>query len=184
MNPLLDFSGLPRFSDFKPADVAPAVEQLLTENRALIARVAADQAVPDWDNFVGPLEDANERLHRAWGQVGHLNAVMNSPELREAYNSTLPKITQYYTELGQHEGLYGKFKALRASAAYAQLSTAQKKIIDNEVRDFRLGGAELRPDQRPRYTEIRDQLSMLGSRFSDNLRHHGEPTRTLIGVTV
>ena len=72
MNPLLDFSGLPRFSDFKPADVAPAVEQLLTENRALIARVAADQSAPDWDNFVGPLEDANEHLHRAWGQVGHL----------------------------------------------------------------------------------------------------------------
>jgi len=78
MNPLLDISGLPRFSDFKPVDVAPAVDQLLSENRALIARIAADRAAPDWDNFVGPLEDANERLHRAWGQVGHLNAVVNS----------------------------------------------------------------------------------------------------------
>ena len=169
MNPLLDFSGLPRFSDFKPADVAPAVEQLLIENRALITRVAADPSAPGWENFVGPLEDANERLHRAWGQVGHLNAVVNSAQLREAYNATLPKITQYYTELGQHEGLYAKFKALRASPAYASLSAAQKKIVDNEVRDFRLGGAELTADKRPRYTEIRDQLSMLGSRFSDNL---------------
>jgi oligopeptidase A len=169
MNPLLDFSGLPRFADFKPACVAPAVDQLLAENRALIAQLAADAAAPAWDNFVGPLEDANERLHRAWGQVGHLNAVMNSPELREAYNSALPKITQYHTELGQHEGLYRKFKALRAGSAFAALSPAQQKIIDNEVRDFRLGGADLPAAGKQRYTEISDRLSMLTSRFSDNL---------------
>ncbi|MBX9903446.1 MAG: M3 family metallopeptidase [Burkholderiales bacterium] len=169
MNPLLDFSGLPRFADFKPAHVAPAIDQLLEENRALIAGLAADPAAPAWNNFVGPLEDANERLHRAWGQVGHLNAVMNSPELREAYNAVLPKITQYYTELGQHEGLYRKFKALRATAGFSALSPAQQKIIDNEVRDFRLGGAELPAAGKQRYTEISDRLSMLTSRFSDNL---------------
>jgi oligopeptidase A len=169
MNPLLDFSGLPRFADFKPAHVAPAIDQLLQENRALIARLAADTTAPAWNNFVGPLEDANERLHRAWGQVGHLNAVMNSPELREAYNAVLPVITQYYTELGQHEGLYRKFKALRASAEFSALSPAQQKIVDNEVRDFRLGGAELPPAGKQRYTEISDRLSMLTSRFSDNL---------------
>lgn len=178
MNPLLDFSGLPRFADFKPAHVAPAIDQLLEENRALIARIAADTATPDWNNFVGPLEDANERLHRAWGQVGHLNAVMNSPELREAYNAVLPKITQYYTELGQHEGLYRKFKALRAAkqvplggagGGFSALSPAQQKIIDNEIRDFRLGGADLPAAGKQRYTEISDRLSMLTSRFSDNL---------------
>jgi oligopeptidase A len=169
MNPLLDFSGLPRFADFKPEHVAPAVEQLLAENRGLITRLAAESAAPTWDNFVGPLEDANERLHRAWGQVGHLNAVMNSPQLREVYNANLPKITQYYTELGQHEGLYRKFKALHASTGFAALSAAQKKIVDNELRDFRLGGAELSADRKQRYTEIRDRLSTLGSRFSDNL---------------
>ncbi len=178
MNPLLDFSGLPRFADFKPAHVAPAIEQLLQENRALITRLAADTAAPAWDNFVGPLEDANERLHRAWGQVGHLNAVMNSPELREAYNATLPKVTQYHTELGQHEGLCRKFKALRAAkqvplgdagAEFSALDPAQKKIVDNEVRDFRLGGADLPAADKKRHTEISDRLSMLTSRFSDNL---------------
>ncbi|MDP1671804.1 MAG: M3 family metallopeptidase [Burkholderiales bacterium] len=169
MNPLLDFSGLPRFADFQPAHVAPAIDQLLAENRALIEGLAADTATSTWENFAGPLEDANERLHRAWGQVGHLNAVMNSPELREAYNTALPKITQYHTELGQHEGLYRKFKALRAGAAWAVLSPAQKKIVDNELRDFRLGGAELPPKGKQRYSEISDRLSMLTSRFSDNL---------------
>src|SRR5688572_3625653 len=135
MNPLLDFSGLPRFSDFKTDYVSSAVDTLLAENRALIARVAGPDVPPTWDDFVDPLEDAHERLGRAWGQVGHLNAVMNSPELREVYNANLPKITQYYTEVSQHQGLYSKFKALRASAEYEALTPAQRRIVENELRD-------------------------------------------------
>src|SRR5262249_15832080 len=112
MNPLLDFSGLPRFADFKPELVTPAVHQLLSGTRALVERVAPPGVAATWQDLVEPLEDANERLGRAWGVVGHLNAVMNSPELREAYNSNLPKVTQYYTALSQHAGLYARFKAL------------------------------------------------------------------------
>ena len=169
MNPLLDFSGLPRFADFKPEFVAPAVDQLLAENRAVVERVAAPVAAPTWADFVRPLEDANERLHRAWGVVGHLNAVMNSPELREAYNANLAKVTQYYTELGQHEGLHARFKALRADPGFGALTRAQKKIVENELRDFRLGGADLPPEQKNRFKAINERLSQLSSRFSDNL---------------
>jgi len=169
MNPLLDFSGLPRFAEFKPSWVTPAVEALLAENRALIERVAAPGTPATWRHFVQPLEEANERLHRAWGVVGHLNAVMNSPELREAYNSNLPKVTQYYTDLGQHPGLHARFKALRDGPGFAGLARAQRKIIENELRDFRLGGAELPPAQKARFKEISERLSQLSSRFSDNL---------------
>ena len=169
MNPLLDFTGLPRFAEIKPEHVAPAIEQLIAENRALIARLLADSALPAWQNFVAPMEDANERLSRAWGPVGHLNAVMNSPELREVYNATLPVITQYYAELGQNLALFDKFKALRNSPEYNGLSAARKKIIENELRDFRLGGAELPDEQKARYLEIQERLSELSSRFSDNL---------------
>ncbi len=169
MNPLLDFSGLPRFAEFKPEHVAPAIDRLLTDNRALVARLAAPEVPATWNEFVDPLEDANERLGRAWGVVGHLNAVMNSPELREVYNANLPKITQYYTELGQHEGLFAKFKALHGSPGFAALSRAQRKIVENELRDFRLGGAELPAERKARFMAIRERLSELGSRFSDNL---------------
>ncbi|HZP86320.1 MAG TPA: M3 family metallopeptidase [Burkholderiales bacterium] len=168
-NPLLDFSGLPRFADIKPEHVTPAVDTLLTENRALVERLASSDAAPDWDSFVAPLDDANERLSRAWGQVGHLNAVMNSPALREAYNGNLPRISQYYTELSQDERLYTKYKAIRASDAFARLTREQKKIIENELRDFRLGGAELPPEQKVRFKAIRERLDQLGSRFSDNV---------------
>ncbi len=168
-NPLLDFSGLPRFAEIKPKHVAPAIEQLLDENRALVTRLLADDVPSTWDDFVLPMEDANERLSRAWGPVGHLNAVMNSPELREAYNATLPKITQYYAELGQNLALFKKFKALRDSAEFETLSGARKKVIENELRDFRLGGAELPEDKKARYLEVQERLAELSSRFSDNL---------------
>jgi len=169
MNPLLDFSGLPRFADFKPEYVTPAVDQLLQENRALIERLVADDVAATWRDFVEPFEDANERLGRAWGQVGHLNAVMNSPELRETYNANLPRITQYYSELSQHQGLFRKFKALHADTGFAALAPAQRKIIENELRDFRRGGAELPDEKKTRFMAIRERLSQLSSRFGDNL---------------
>jgi oligopeptidase A len=169
VNPLLDFSGLPRFTEIKPEHVAPAIEQLLADNRMLITRLLNDSASPTWQNFVAPMEDANERVSRAWGPVGHLNAVMNSPELREVYNATLPVITQYYAELGQNLALFDKFKALRNSPEFEGLSAARKKIIENELRDFRLGGAELPEDKKARYLQIQERLAELSSRFSDNL---------------
>src|SRR5688572_33324677 len=137
MNPLLDFSALPRFADIKVEHVTPAVDTLLAECKAVIEHVEADTTPATWHDFIEPLENANERLGRAWGQVGHLNAVMNSPELREVYNANLPKITQYYSELSQHQGLYEKFKALRNSAEFERLSAAQRRVIENELRDFR-----------------------------------------------
>src|SRR2546423_7443966 len=145
MNPLLDFSGLPRFSEVKPEHVSPAIDALLAEARG--ATDAATQAPPNWNEFVAPLEDANERLGRAWGQVAHLHAVMDSPQLREAYNANLPKLTQYWTELGQNQQLFEKYQALAASAEYMTLGSARRRIIDNALRDFRLGGAELAPEK-------------------------------------
>ena len=79
MNPLLNFSGLPRFEDIRTEHITSAVAQLLIENRTLVASVREDTVAPTWDNFVQPITDANERLSRAWGQVSHLNAVVNTP---------------------------------------------------------------------------------------------------------
>ena len=144
MNPLLDFSGLPRFADFRPEHVTPAVDELLAHCRQVVNDCVADAAASSWANFVAPMEDANEKLSRAWGQVSHLHSVMDSPELREVYNENLPKITQYYAELGQHEGLFRKFKALKQADAFASLNRAQKKIVENELRDFQIGRASCR----------------------------------------
>ena len=168
-NPLLDFSGLPRFAEIKNEHITPAIETLLKENRTVIEKVRADDHVPTWQTFVQPMVDANERLSRAWGQVSHLNAVMNSPQLREIYNENLPVITQFYAELSQDLLLFEKLKQLRASAEFDHLTSTQKKIIDNELRDFRLGGAELPSDKKQRFLQIQEELSKLSSKFNDNL---------------
>jgi len=169
MNPLLDFSGLPRFAEFRPEHVAPAVDQLLAEARRAMNRAAAPDTPLEWDAFVAPLEDANERLSRAWGQVSHLHAVMDSPPLREAYNANLPKITQYYTELGQNEALFRKYRALRAAPAFDALGAPRKAIVEHALRDFRLGGAELPPEKKSRFAEIQEEAARCSAKFSQNL---------------
>ncbi len=169
MNPLLDFSGLPRFSEFQTDQVTPALDQLLAENQELIARLEADPQPPTWDGFVAPLDDANERLRRSWGQVAHMNAVMNSPALRETYNANLPRVTEYFTGLSQNEALFRKYKALRVSPDFEELTRAQKKVIENELRDFRLGGAELPSEQKLRFKQVAERLAELSSKFNDNV---------------
>jgi oligopeptidase A len=167
MNPLLDFSGLPRFSELKPEHVAPALDQLLAEGRA--AAQAASNVPATWRDFVQPLEDANERIGRAWGQVSHLHAVLDSPQLREVYNANLPRVTQYWTELAQNPVLFSKYRELQRSPEYQALSPARRKIVDNALRDFRLSGAELPLEGKQRFAEIQEELSKLAAKFSENV---------------
>jgi oligopeptidase A len=166
-NPLLDFSGLPRFPEIVPEHIAPAVDQLLDDARSAMRQ--AEEARATWERFVRPLEDATERLSRAWGQVEHLHGVLDSPALREAYNAALPKITQFWTELGQNQRLFDKYRELKASPEFAALAPARKKLVDNALRDFRLGGAELPAEKKPRYAAIQDELASLSAKFSENV---------------
>ncbi|HSH54211.1 MAG TPA: M3 family metallopeptidase [Methylotenera sp.] len=168
-NPLLHFSGLPKFEEVKAEHVSPAIEHLLSEARATIKTLIASEDAVSWDNFAAKLEDMEEKISRAWSQVGHMNAVVNSPELREAYNDNLSKLTDFYADLGQDERLYAKFRALRASSQFDSLTSSQKKIVENELRDFRLGGAELPADQKVRFKAIQEELSKLSAKFEENV---------------
>ncbi len=168
-NPLLDFTDLPRFSDVRAEHVEPAMDQLIAEGREAIERLARLEAAPTWESIVEPLDDANERLARAWGQVTHLNAVLSSPELREAHNAALPRVTQFFAEQGQDQRLHAAFKAIAASPGFAALPPARRRHVDNALRDFRLGGAELPAPQKTRFLEIQEEIARLGSRFQDNV---------------
>lgn len=168
-NPLLDFSGLPKFNQLKAEHVSPAIDYLLSASRAAIEKLATADETVTWDNFASKLEDIEERLSRAWSQVGHINAVVNSPELREAYNENLSKLTDFYADLSQDERLYAKYRSLRNSSHFNTLNDAQKKIVENELRDFRLGGAELPAAQKARFKEIQEELSKLSSKFEENV---------------
>jgi oligopeptidase A len=168
-NALLDFSGLPRFDAITPADVQPAISQLLEQSRALVERLTDENVPATWAEFSAPLTDGIERLSRAWGIVGHVHSVNDVPEWREAYNALLPEVSRFYAELGQNLSLFAKYKAIRQSAEFSTLTLAQRKIIDNEIRDFRLSGAELPEDKKPRFQAIQEELASLSAKFSENL---------------
>ena len=168
-NPLADLASLPRFAAIRPEHVVPAIDQLVAEGRAAVERLAAQVGEPTWDGFVEALASANERVARAWALASHLNAVVNSPALREAYNAALPKVTQFFTEQGQDLRLFGRYKALAASPGFAKLSAAKRRLVDNELRDFRLGGAELPEAGKARFKQLQEELAALSSRFQDNV---------------
>jgi oligopeptidase A len=168
-NPLLHFSGLPKFNEIKPEHVSPAIDSLISEGRTLVDTLATSPDSPTWNNFALQLEDFSEKLSRSWSQVGHMNSVVNSPELREAYNDNLAKLTDFYSDLSQDERLYAKYKAMQTSPEFAQLSPTQQTIINHEVRDFKLGGAELPTEQKARFKTVSEELSKLGSKFEENI---------------
>jgi oligopeptidase A len=168
-NPLLDFSDLPRFDAIRTEHVTPAVDRLLADARATVESVATTADAPAWDTLVEPLTESLDRLQRAWGAVQHLNAVVNTPELRDAYNANLPKIIAFYTDLAQDLRLYAKYRALRDDAAFTALDAAQRKLIDNELRDFRLGGAELSDADKATYKALQEELADLSTRFEEHL---------------
>ena len=168
-NPLLDFSDLPRFDLIQPEHVKPAITQLLADGRALVDRLTADSTPATWADFAGALSEGLEGFGRAWGVVGHLHSVNDVPAWREAYNEMLPEVSRFYTELGQNLKLFDKYRALKQSPEYATLSTERRKIVDNEIRDFRLGGAELPEDQKPLFQAIMEELSQLSAKFSENI---------------
>ncbi len=168
-NPLLDFSGLPRFDAILPEHVSPAIDQLIGDASAVVAGLEVAHGEVSWENFVIPLENATERLARAWGIVDHLNNVVDTPELRAVYNENQPRLTEFWTALSQNEALFAKYKAIKASAAYAALSPARQKILENELRNFRLGGAELPADKKTRFAAIQEQHAAVSTRFSENV---------------
>ncbi|MBH8581615.1 oligopeptidase A [Bisbaumannia pacifica] len=170
-NPLLETHELPPFGQILPDHVVPAIEELLSENREAIERlvVRAEQEPPTWESLAAPLESLNDRLSQAWSPVSHLNATMNSEALREAYQACLAQLSDYSTWLGQHEGLFRAYQALKDSPAFTRLDQAQQRSIDNSLRDFRLAGVDLPPAQKQRYGEIQSRLSELSNRFSNQV---------------
>ncbi|MEZ9979303.1 oligopeptidase A [Vibrio cyclitrophicus] len=168
-NPLLTFTDLPPFSQIKPEHVKPAVEQVIEACRNKIEQVLEGNTSPSWDNLVAPIEEVDDRLGRIWSPVSHMNSVVNSDELREAYESCLPVLSEYGTWVGQHKGLFEAYKTIKASEAFSALNRAQQKTITDALRDFELSGIGLPADEQHRYGEISKRQSELGSQFSNNV---------------
>ena len=168
-NPLLDTPDLPAFDRIDPSHVEPAIDRILEDNRRAIADRLDTGAPYSWDNFVAPMEALEDRLDRAWSPVSHLNAVVNTPELRQAYEACLPKLSDYATELGQNEALFAAYREVSKRDDFADLSVEQRRVVENALRDFRLAGVDLPPAEKARYKTLKSELSQLTTRFANNL---------------
>jgi oligopeptidase A len=168
-NPLLNSSGLPRFTAIKPEHIEPALDVTLAYNRAAIDDLLKANPTPTWDNVLRPLEDLHDGLQRMWSPARHLHAVADDDALRAAYSACLPKLSDYATELGQHEGLYQAYRRVADGPEYETLGVAERKIIDNALRDFRLSGIEASAADKQRIKEIKQRLSQLQTRFEEHV---------------
>lgn len=175
-NPLLDMlqsesdaALLPPFAHIKPNHIEPAIDYILDSNRKQLVELLELGEGFSWNNFVQPLEEMSDRLQRVWSPVSHMNSVVNSDELREAYNKCLPKLSDYSTELGQNEKLFQAYQSIANSPLFSELDIAQQKIINNELRDFHLSGVDLAADKKQRFKEIKQQLSKLKTQFEENI---------------
>ncbi|MCU7906758.1 MAG: oligopeptidase A [Candidatus Thiodiazotropha sp. (ex Epidulcina cf. delphinae)] len=166
-NALLAMQGLPAFSSIIPEMVEPAVDRLLQENRQAVEHLLNSQTEYSWESLIEPLEKAEDRLHRTWSPVSHLNAVVNNNALRTVYNACLPKLSEYATEMGQNNKLCEAYKQVANQAE--DLDRAQKKLLENALLEFRLSGVDLAPEKQLRFKEISRELSQLTTRFEENL---------------
>ena len=169
-NPLITFGrGIPAYAEVKPEHINSAISYLLKEAEAAVHKATDTNTPCTWNALAEPLEDATESLGRSWSVISHLNSVADTPELRAAYGEMLPQVTAFFSSLSQNLALYDKFKVIQNSSEFSKLSTAQKKVIENALRDFRLGGAELTDAQKPRFAQIQDEQAILGKAFSDHV---------------
>ena len=167
-NPLLNLTGLPPFSRIRPEHVGPAIDRLLAEGRALVHELLDLKGPPyTWAGLIQPLEEQEDRLNRAWSPVSHMNAVVNTEEMRKAYNACLPKLSEYATEMGHNQRLHAAYKAI--AEGHEALDQAQRKVLENALRDFHLAGVDLPPEKKARFKEISQELSRLASKYEENL---------------
>lgn len=167
-NTLLNLGDEPRFNDIRTEDIRPALEAAMAEARERIAAVKAEPEAT-WLNTVEALTDITERVGRIWGVVSHLNSVVDTPELRAQYNELMPEVTAFFTEIGQDIELYGRFKAIKASAAFAKLDAAQQTKLEHDLRDFVLSGAELPPEAQAEFAALQTESAQLGAQFAQNV---------------
>ena len=168
-NPLLSQAQLPAFASIRPEHIEPAMTELLAQAEAALELATSDATPADYDALSATLGVATERLGHAWGAVGHLNAVANSPELREAYNAMLPAVTEFFTRQGADERLYAKYKAIAASQAAASLNPARQQALKHWLRDFVLSGAELQGEAKLRFAAIQERSAELSQKFSEHV---------------
>jgi len=149
-SPLLNIKDLPEFSKIKAEQIEPALDQLLAQGRKLTKKLLEENTEYSWENLIHPLELMDNQIERMWSPVSHLNGVLNTPELRDAYTACLPKLSEYSTEIGQNKALFLAMQQIQSNQEVLNLDSAQKKSLEDSLKGFRLSGVDLPDDKKQR----------------------------------
>ena len=168
-SPLLNIKDPADYPTLKPEHIEPALDELLKEGRALTKKLLAENTQYTWDNLIHPLELSDNEFERMWSPVSHMNGVVNTPELRDAYTACLPKLSEYSTEMGQNKELFDALQQIQDNQDALGLDSAQRKSLENSLKGFRLSGVNLPDAEKKRYGEISTALSTITSKYSDNV---------------
>ncbi|MEH6454997.1 MAG: M3 family metallopeptidase, partial [Cocleimonas sp.] len=168
-NPLLDIADLPNFPEINANHIEPALDKLLKASRELTESLLKDNSEYTWDNLIEPLEKSDNQLERMWSPISHMNGVVNTTELRDAYNACLPKLSEYSTEMGQNRALFDAIQQIQDNQDALGLDDAQRKSIEDSLKGFRLSGVDLDDEKKQRYGDISSELSTITSNYSDNV---------------
>ncbi len=168
-SPLLNIKDLPDYKQIKPEHIEPALDHLLKQGRALTKKLLAENSQYSWDNLIHPLEELDNEMERMWSPISHMNGVVNTPELRDAYTACLPKLSEYSTEMGQNKALFEALQQIQDKQDTLNLDSAQRKSLEDSLKGFRLSGVNLADDKKQRYAEISKELATLTSKYSDNV---------------
>jgi oligopeptidase A len=166
-NPLLQALGLPAYQRIDSGHVAAAVDALLAAADRALAEAVDGQMPADYAALALHLDVPIERLGRAWGAVTHLCEVADTPALREAFHAALPRVTDFYTRLGADPALYDKYRQIADDTD--TLTPAQRQALQHTLREFVLGGVELRGAARERFAMIQERAAELQQRYGENV---------------
>ena len=167
---------LPEFSKIELSQVEGKLDELLARADKKIAELEK-VTDPTWDNFLYQLDETVDEIQRFYSPVRHMNAVVSSDEIREVHNACLPKLTAWYTELGQNHELFKRTQTIADSEAFKTYDQGQRKSVEDQLLSFKLGGVSLEGKERTRYQEIAAELSQLSTRFNENVLDSGNDFR-------
>ncbi|TXJ10449.1 MAG: M3 family peptidase [Acinetobacter sp.] len=160
---------LPQFKDFNIQNLKQQIQDILVQGKQLLANVMMTQNFQDTLKVIKNFDDFENNFSEHWGVLSHLNAVMNTPELREIYQSLLPEVSDFYTQVGQNETLYQNYQFLADQSEFTHLRPALQSAIRHAIKDFKLSGVALEPQKKIEFAKIAARLSQLSSDFSNHV---------------
>lgn len=160
---------LPAFQAIRQQDVAAQLAILLDECRQKRKQLLQNQSALTWEALFPPLDDMDDAIHQLFSPMAHLHSVLEDEHLRNVYNESLTLLTAYQTEVSQDEALYQAVLHIAESPAFQTLTSVQKKIVENTLRDFRLSGVMLDVSDKTEFAALQQALSQLATQFSEHL---------------